>query len=117
MNLVASMPPKTHTLFLWCDGGCAAFGAVFSVCSALVINSSRDAVRFVAADVPFDDRWEVPHSAVWPLAYWVIFNSYVAYACITFGTKYAAAPSCVKLFLFIEKKKKKKKKKMPGCCM
>ena len=59
-------------------------GAVYSVTTAIVVNSNEAAVHFVAPDIAFEDAWTVPSSAVWPLAYWIVFNSCVAYGLITF---------------------------------
>ena len=64
-------------------------GAVISVTTAIVVNSNEAAVNFVAPDIAFDDAWTVPSSAVWPLAYWIVFNSCVAYGLITFVSQVA----------------------------
>jgi len=47
-------------------------GAVYSVTTAIVVNSNEAAVHFVAPDIAFEDAWTVPSSAVWPLAYWIV---------------------------------------------
>ena len=54
-----------------------------------MVNSNEAAVHFVAPDIAFEDAWTVPSSAVWPLAYWIVFNSCVAYGLITFVSQVA----------------------------
>jgi hypothetical protein len=62
------------------DGCIFGTGACFSITTAVIVNSNEAAVRFVTGgELPFADAWKVPGSAVLPLAYWIVFNSCVAY--------------------------------------
>lgn len=69
------------------------FGAMYSVTTAAVVNSSEGALHFVAPNLNFSAAWNVPQSALLPLAYWILFNSCAAYLLITFGNKHAPASS------------------------
>lgn len=63
-----------------CDICIGGPGACFSITTAVIVNSNEPAVKFVTGgELPLADAWKVPDSAVLPLAYWIVFNSCVAY--------------------------------------
>ena len=69
-------------------------------CVAVAINSSPAAVKFVCPPENADDdepscgAWNVPTSAILPLAYWITFNSILVYQLITWANQFAP-PSAV----------------------
>jgi len=66
-------------------------GACFSVATVFIVNSKAAWLRFFAPDVAMAQAWVVPHSAILPLIYWILFNSVAAYLLITWGNQYAPA--------------------------
>lgn len=73
-------PQQTQTARRSSESCIRGPAACFSVTTAVMVNSNEAAVRFVTGgELPFADAWKVPDSAVLPLAYWIVFNSCVAY--------------------------------------
>ena len=91
MYVILSKPMVKQYHYVTVTAWAYMFGAGFSVSTAVLVNSWKDAVDFVAPGLPFDNRWDIPSSAYWPLAYWILFNSCAAYLLITFGNKHADA--------------------------
>ncbi|KAK3288282.1 hypothetical protein CYMTET_4237 [Cymbomonas tetramitiformis] len=91
-------PPITVTGFSY------IFGSLFMAVTAVTINTVPGGVKFVC---PVDenteevfrcghhycscDTWTVPDNAWIPLAYWIVFNSVLAYFLLTWGNRYADA--------------------------
>merc|ERR1711871_847814 len=105
--LLKKYPPLSVT------GWCYIAASIFMAISAFSINSSPEVVQLICppGNQTFNlinnvsmypcghgshlncscDPWNVPTDALLPLAYWIVFNSAVAYFLMTWGNKYADA--------------------------
>ena len=64
----------------------------------LITNSTPVMLNFVCSDPQplvqqacIQGSWTVPASMMWPLAYWILFNSILCYLCVTWANKHAKA--------------------------
>eukprot|EP01061_Rhynchopus_euleeides_P005773 TRINITY_DN14942_c0_g2_i1.p1 TRINITY_DN14942_c0_g2~~TRINITY_DN14942_c0_g2_i1.p1 ORF type:complete len:429 (+),score=126.14 TRINITY_DN14942_c0_g2_i1:138-1289(+) len=65
--------------------------SVMMMVTAVVINTNDTMLDFVCPKHDCQGAWTVPTSMILALAYWVFFNSILAYACMTWANAYAKA--------------------------
>jgi len=66
--------------------GCAAVQVTILT---VILNQTPSAKPFLCPDGC--DLWAVPTSAIWALAYWIVFNSVLAYALMTWANQFTDA--------------------------
>lgn len=72
--------------------------SVMMLITVCVINETPPLLRFVCGDKEpsvrqqcVDEAWHVPSAMLWPLCYWIAFNSILAYLFMTWANQYAKA--------------------------
>jgi len=66
--------------------------------TVLIFNAIPTLTNFICTDKDpavqqtcVEGKWDVPASMIWPLAYWILFNSILAYFLMTWGNQFAPA--------------------------
>jgi hypothetical protein len=54
-----------------------------------LFSTSDTLMHFLCPDCEKHNPWHVPIGALWALAYWIVFNSAIAYALLTWANKFA----------------------------
>lgn len=80
-DMLRVYPPLCVTAWSYLTAAC------FMVLTTVTVNNASEAVNFLCPDC--HGAWHVPVETLWALAYWIVFQSCVSYALLTWGNKFA----------------------------